>query len=115
MSTSASTTANRRLSRRQQPKRTTKVACRVGVMGTGPNLALGILDVSETGLRLLAKSPLNIGQQVEISLEGLWQRQPLRLPAEVVWCLATSDGKQCAGIKFHKRLSYADFQSLAYV
>ncbi len=115
MDTPPSTTSNRRLCRRQQAKRTTKVACRLGALGTGPNLALGVLDVSESGLRLLAKSALAPGQQVEISLEGLWQRQPLRLPAEVVWCLPTADGKHCAGIKFHKRLSYADFQSLAYL
>jgi hypothetical protein len=108
-------TPNRRLSRRQQPKRTTKVTCRLGAAGTGPNLATALLDVSETGLRVLVKSALEAGTQVEITLESLWQRQPLRLPAAVVWCLATADGKQCAGLKFQKRLSYADFQSLAYV
>jgi hypothetical protein len=107
--------ANRRAFRRLQAKRTTKVTCRLGAAGAGPNVALTILDISETGLRLLTKSPLPAGQQVEISLEGLWQRQPLRLPAEVVWCLATADGKQCMGLKFLKRLSYADFQGLAYL
>ncbi len=107
--------ANRRAYRRHQAKRTTKVACRMGPAGGGPNLALTILDLSETGLRLLARSPLPAGQEVEVCLEGIWQRQALRLPAEVVWCLATADGKQCIGLKFHKRLSYSDVQSLAYM
>lgn len=114
MSTTPST-PNRRLNRRQQPKRTTKATCRLGVIGTGPNLTLAILDVSETGLRLLVKSPLEPGRQVEVTLEALWRHQPLCVPAEVVWCIPTADGKHCTGLKFSKRLSYADFQALAYV
>jgi hypothetical protein len=84
-------------------------------LGTGPNLALTLLDLSETGIRLILPSPLPPGKQVEISLEGVGQWQPLRVAAQVVWCLATADGKQCVGLRFHKAISYADFQALSYL
>jgi hypothetical protein len=106
---------NRRASRRQQPKRTVRVIVRVGQRGTGPNLALSLLDLSECGVRILTARPLESGQAVEISLEALWLTQPLRCGAEVVWCLSTGDGRHAVGIRFHKRLSPVDFHSLAYV
>jgi hypothetical protein len=107
--------ANRRACRRQRPKRTTKLVCRMGRTGMGPNLAHAMLDVSESGARILATAPLAVGSVVEVSLEALWLRQPLRREAEVVWCVATADGRHAAGLQFEKLLSYAEFQSLAYI
>jgi hypothetical protein len=108
-------TVNRRSSRRQQPKRTARVSVRLGSVGTGPKLALSLLDLSEGGVRVLTGTPLRPGQAVEISLEALWLAQPLRRGAEVVWCVAAANGQHAVGMKFDKRLSPIDFQSLAYV
>src|SRR5256885_2178544 len=49
---------NRRANPRRAPKGSTRVTCRRGSLGLGPNLALSLLDVSETGARLLVKEPL---------------------------------------------------------
>jgi hypothetical protein len=107
--------ANRRTARRQQPKRTTKVICRRGNLGIGPNLVHSLLDLSEGGLRALSHTPLQPGESLEVTIEALWLRQPLRREGEVVWCLETAARQHVVGIKFHKRLSYADFQGLTYV
>jgi hypothetical protein len=60
--------ANRRGSRRQQAKKSAAATCQKGSLGLGANLALSVLDVSETGIRLLARAALRTGQQVVITL-----------------------------------------------
>jgi hypothetical protein len=109
------TASNRRAFRRRSPKRTTKVSCRLEAAGTGVNVAVSLLDISESGIRLILRAPLTPGQQVEISLEGPWQSRRPRIVAEAVWSLPTSDGNHCVGCRFPKRLPFADVQTLAYV
>lgn len=106
---------NRRTSRRQHPKRTTKIICRSGTMNVGPNLALSLLDISENGARILCRVPFPIGQIVTVEIEGLWVKRPIVREAEVVWCIETADGKHCAGLRIEQRLDYNDFQSLVYI
>jgi hypothetical protein len=108
------TSGNRRACRRRQPRRTTKVSCRLGVPGVGPELATSLLDLSECGVRALLAAALDSGQKVEVGLTGLWQRQTLKLAAEVVWCLATTDGRWCVGVKFDQRLALPDLETLAF-
>jgi hypothetical protein len=109
------TAANRRACRRRSPKRTTKVSCRLAARGTGANLAVSLLDISESGIRLILKAPLEAGQQVEVCLEGIWQDQAPKVVAEAVWSLPTADGLHCVGCRFLKRLPYADVLALSYV
>jgi hypothetical protein len=109
------TAANRRAFRRRSPKRATKVSCRLEAAGAGGNLAVSVLDISESGIRLILKAPLAPGQRVEISLEGLWQSRRPPLVAEAVWSLPTSDGNHCVGCRFSRRLPFAEVQTLAYV
>jgi hypothetical protein len=109
------TTPNRRRQRRQKSKGSTKVTCTAGKWGLGPNLARSVLDLSSTGACLVLSAALEKGQDVEVSLQGTWQVRPLKLPAQVVWCLAAADGTWCAGIRFQRNLEYSDLQALAYV
>jgi hypothetical protein len=60
--------------RRLTPRRLTKpgvqVICREGSLGLGPNVALSVYDISETGIRLVVKSALATGQEIEVELIG---------------------------------------------
>ena len=103
---------NRRQSPRKQPRHTIKVQCRRGGFGFGQNIADTFLDLSEGGVRLVAKEALEAGQAVEIRLEGLNVVRPVVRVAKVVWSLPLENGHHCAGFKFEKNLAFADLQRL---
>lgn len=103
---------NRRIDRRREPKRSTKVTCRKGALDLGPNVALGILDVSETGVRLRLCEAVPAHQEVAVTLEGPNHMRPLRRVGRVIWCISTIDGAYCSGVHFDKRLPYVDFVKL---
>lgn len=107
--------SNRRASIRRKPKTSTKVTCVTGKMGFGPNVAISLLDVSETGIRLIIKTPVQPGHEVEIGLEGLADRRTTKLPAQVIWCAALADGSHCLGARFAKPLDYGLLQALATI
>jgi hypothetical protein len=102
-------------SRRTPPKANARVSCRRGALGLSPNLACAILDVSETGIRLRVREALPARQEIEVGLEGLGHPRPLRVSAEVVWCVGIADGDFCIGARFQRRLSYGDLHMLARV
>lgn len=103
---------NRRANPRRAPKGSTRVTCRRGSLGLGPDLALSLLDVSETGARLLVKEPLAIGQEVELGLLAPGCVREYLLPGVVVWAIETAAGGHCVGFQFQKRLSYSALQDL---
>jgi hypothetical protein len=103
---------NQRRSRRQPAKKSVKAACFKGSMGLGANLALSVLDVSETGVRLLVKADLPPGQEVEIDLESPGS-QKVKALARVVWSVPAEDGTFRVGARFDKGLSYAALQALS--
>jgi hypothetical protein len=74
-----------------------------------------MLDLSETGIRLLVRASLPQDLEIEIGLEGLGHSRPLRLPARVVWSVETADGRYCIGAEFQSPLCYADLHVLARV
>lgn len=106
--------ANRRCTNRRQPRPSLKVFCRRGSTGLGPNIAVAILDLSETGVRLTAKAELNKGQEIEIELTFPGQNGTIKRLADVVWCVAAADeGIYCLGARFQKRLAYGEFVALS--
>ncbi len=105
--------ANRRADRRRSAKRSTKAACRRGTLGLGPSLTVAVLDVSQTGCRLLVTVPLEKGQGVEVTLEAMGGYRPVRGLASVVWCVPAADGNHCVGLQFEKALSYLDLNTIA--
>ena len=106
------TSRNRRVSRRQKPKRSTKAVCLKGAFGLGRNIALSVLDVSETGARLVVKESLAPGPEVEVSLESIQLPRPAKRAATVGWCVAAENGTYGIGVRFAKMLGFADWQSL---
>jgi hypothetical protein len=113
MNEAAATIHNRRLCVRRPSKRTVKSTCRKGLFDFGTNLALTILDVSESGICMLVKERLDHNQQVTFTLEGVSHRRPLRHTARVIWCMETADQKFCVGCRFDKRLPWAEMGKLA--
>jgi len=104
---------NRRANPRRAPKGSTRVTCRRGALGLGPNVALALLDVSEAGARLLVKASLTRGQEIELGLLAPGCMRESTLPGRVIWSIQTADGAYCIGVQFQKRLSYPALQALS--
>ncbi len=103
---------NRRIFPRRTPKRKPKLCCYKGALDLGANLALSLLDVSESGVRLILKSALDPGQEVNLAFEGIAHQKPLKANGRIVWCIPTQDGKFCAGIRLDKYLPYQEIARL---
>lgn len=96
---------NRAFPRRTaQPK--VKVTCRTDEAGS--NVAAAVLDVSEEGVRLLVKGPLNVGQHVIIGLEGSLHKEPVVRRGKVIWSAKVTDGGYCVGICLESSLADDD-------
>jgi hypothetical protein len=75
-------------------------------------VAESVLDVSETGIRLVLKTALPKGQEIEVRLENFSVR-PIKAAARIIWSMPTADGKFCAGASFDKPLPYASVLAFA--
>ena len=104
--------ANRRLSKRRGVKRSSKISCRKGILGLGRDLAVRLLDLSETGVRLVIKEILRKGEEVEIGLLPIGGSREVIRKGQVAWAVATAEGECCIGVAFEKRLDYALLSSL---
>jgi len=103
---------NRRACVRREPRGRFKVWCRKGSTGLGPNLALDLLDVSQTGACLVVREPLEPGQEVHIALLGQGHLRPVVTLADIIRCKSLPDGHYEIGVRFRKLLRYADLQHL---
>jgi PilZ domain len=103
----------RRLVRRRRPKSWTKADCRKGNLDLGTRINLGILDLAETGVRILASERLENDQEVSITLESPSHFRPIKVLGRVVWCIETVDNTYCVGIQFNKPLPYPDMNKLS--
>jgi hypothetical protein len=103
---------NRRAAPRRLPRGGTKVTCLKGTLGLGKNLARALLDISETGMRLVLNSAVNATEDIEVTLLGPGQSRSVKAVGEVIWCVGAADGTFCVGVRFHKRLRYMDFQTI---
>jgi hypothetical protein len=112
--TSPTRATNRRAGRRLRPRVKVKVTCRKGTLDLGPNVALGLLDISETGCRLLHREALPAGQEVFLTLDGPTGGRPARRAAMVVWSVAAAAGTFAAGVCFDKALGYATLPHLGH-
>ena len=102
---------NVRSSVRRPAKRSSRATCQKGSLGLGADLALRLVDLSETGVRLLLRTELGAGQEVEVGILAQGQGRPVRRLANVVWCVAAEAG-YVAGLRFQRALGYAEYQQL---
>jgi hypothetical protein len=110
-----SSATNKRGSRRIGTNSLTKIECRKGGLGLGPNILAYPLDISETGIRLVLKTEVVKGHEVEVVLQGGSVVQPLRRRAQVVWVVRLQDGTWCSGLLFQKCVPYKDVQTLGRI
>jgi hypothetical protein len=108
MSANPPPASNRRSFSRRKPKSKIKVACFKGSLDLGQNIALGLADISESGIRLVIKEELQRGQEVTLNVEGPEHRRPVRLKGRVVWSLAREEGQFQIGVQLDTYLKYAD-------
>ncbi|MSQ94368.1 MAG: PilZ domain-containing protein [Gemmataceae bacterium] len=76
-------------------------------------LAVQLLDLSDTGVRLIVSHALDVPAEVEIIIGGYGMKQPLKRMGTVRWQVKMENGSYCAGIEFQKYLPYRDWQNLA--
>jgi hypothetical protein len=105
--------ADRRASRRRPPRGSIRIECRKGSHSLGRNIGKQFLDLSETGVRLLASAELRPGDEVEVILTGGWSMKPLKRLGRVVWAFKAGEDGYCAGLRFDKPLSYTQVQELS--
>src|SRR3954466_2228573 len=101
--------SNRRASLRRKPRSFVKLECRKGSFGLGANVGTTLMDVSETGARLVVSQELTAKQEVEVIFAGHGMVQTVKRLANVRWQLKLDDGKYCIGVEFQKRLGYVDW------
>jgi hypothetical protein len=110
MSTTTTPTTNRRRDRRRTPRASLRIKCLKGRWGLGANLAVSVLDVCESGIRFVATSALDPGQEIEVELHAAARRRACKQMADVLWCVTAADGTYCVGARFCHRLRYSDLQ-----
>lgn len=111
--TTTASASNRRRSQRRKPRSTVRVECRRGSTGLGNNLALIVLDLSDSGVRMVVSQQLGSGAEVEVLLTGYTLKQPLKRLANVRWEIKAENGSFCVGLEFQKAIPYRDWQNLA--
>lgn len=103
---------NRRPSPRRKPRSDCRVECRKGSMGLGPNLAVSLLDVSQSGIRLVVKGSFSKGDETEIVLTGTGGK-PIKRSAVAVWTLELPDGSLAVGFRFRQALTFTEAQQVS--
>jgi hypothetical protein len=105
--------SNRRRSRRAKARTTVKVQCRKGGYGLGPDLASSVLDLSDSGARLIIKQSLDPMAEVEVIINGYGMKSFIKRLGYVRWQVKLESGQFCVGVEFQKCLDYRDWQNLA--
>jgi Tfp pilus assembly protein PilZ len=88
------------------------VACFKGVLGLGQNVAVAIHNLSEEGACVLVRVALERGQEVELHLESLQHRRPIKVAARVVWVSPMEKDAWLIGLHFQRSLPYKEVQAL---
>ena len=102
----------RRSSVRQRPKGDSRAKCLKGTLGLGPDLAVSIIDISQTGIGLVTKTAVQVGQKIEVTLSSMGLVRPIKQVATVARCEQLGEGKYCVGARFDRCLSYGEYQGL---
>jgi PilZ domain len=104
---------NRRRSMRRRPRTSVKVQCRKGSHGLGLNIGASVLDLADSGVRLITTQSIEAGSEVEVIITGYGLRHSIKRAGYVRWQLKLEDGNYCTGIEFQKRIDYREWQNLA--
>ena len=92
---------------RRHVRNVAEVTCRKGTLGVGPNLAIRILDISEDGIRLLVKQPVNPGDELEVCFTPIGCNREVACEMIAIWC-CSQDGHFALAGKFRTPVKYED-------
>ena len=88
------------------------VSLRLGPTGGGPDLAVGLMDVSAGGIGVRVLAEVEAGQEVVVELTPARAAEAVRRAADVRWCLAAGDGTFLAGFQFRRPLTAGELAGL---
>jgi c-di-GMP-binding flagellar brake protein YcgR len=108
-----SSRSNRRASKRMSARTSVSVEVRKGALGLGTNLAAQLLDISEGGVRVILKAPLDQKSEAEITLTGHGIRKAIKRIAVVSWSVKLESGLYATGLQFEKRIRYIEVTGFA--
>ena len=103
---------NRRSHPRYAPRAKVKIECRKGASGLSANIASSLLDLSQLGAKIIAKTEVDVGSEVEVILVAPAFQKPIRILAIVMRASDLKDGGCQIGVRFHHPISYADLRLL---
>lgn len=104
--------SNRRRSRRGSARSSVRLECRKGSFGFGANVAASVLDISDTGARMIITVPLEARDEVEISIQGFGLKGIIKRQGTIRWQVKLENGHYCVGIEFQKSLDYRIWQNI---
>lgn len=107
-----SSNKNRRGCMRRRPRGKVRVSCYKGEFDFGENVALGLADISESGVMLLLKVELARGQAVTLFLEGREHLRPVKVHGKIVWCVPMEKEIYRAGVQLDRYLRYQDVMKI---
>jgi hypothetical protein len=99
---------DRRLGPRRPVTRRADVSLRTGPLGLGPNLAIGLVDVSEEGMGVKLNGPVKPGEEVEVVVSFPVASKTFKLHGVVCWCNPGPGETFVAGIRLRRRLTHAE-------
>jgi hypothetical protein len=103
---------NRRSHPRYAPRAKVKVECRKGSSGLSANIAAALLDLSQLGAKLISKTEIDVGAEVEVTLVAPAFQKPIKVLANVMRASDLKDGRIQIGVRFQHPISYADLRLL---
>jgi CheY-like chemotaxis protein len=89
-----------------------KISCFIGRLDYGSDQAKELLDLSESGLRLLLKGPIDVGQEVFVTLEGDPPMRPMMCAGKVVWTDKAPEAGYSTGVLLDRCLRYKEVSRL---
>jgi hypothetical protein len=104
---------NRRDSRRLPPRHTTKASCRAAG-SVVPDLLLSIIDLSQTGARIILKGEITEEMELELTFTNPLLQQPLTIAGIVMWSRPLTDDRYCVGVQFKAPVFPADLEALTH-
>ncbi len=104
---------NRRGSPRRRPRAAVKVECHKGAMGLGLNLVATVLDISDSGVRLVLTQAFENLAEVELIISGYCVKENIKRLGNIRWQVKMENGQFCTGVEFQKYLNYRDWQNLS--
>lgn len=97
----------------RRPRRNITVVLRQGSTGLGPNIARGLVDLTEDRLKVRLNAPVTVGQDVEVELTPPGVGRPLKLRGTVTTSRQSRDGKAfVAKVQLRHRLTFKELTDL---